>query len=256
MSGKFDLKDYVDVKTRIAEFYAKYPDGRLVTDVALGSSEPDDVPRIWVKALAYRTADDPHPGVGWSWMQLPGSTPYTRGSEIENAETSAWGRAIGALGIGIAASIATTDEIAAKEGTKEPEPAPTMMAEDGEGLIGTVEARKPPADMELRQTPDGFAYGFGLVGPKGRGRIQVIAKGDLASAVHDAGLKADERVTVWGELEFVEWKGADGSARRPYQRLWLSRIQTEEWTLPAPDDLADIDFDAVLPAVTEPTDAA
>jgi hypothetical protein len=50
---------------------------------------------------------------------VPGTTPFTRGSEIQNLETSAWGRAIGALGIGIDASIATLDEVQqAKERSK------------------------------------------------------------------------------------------------------------------------------------------
>ena len=67
----------------------------------------------WVigRAYAYRTPDDQRPGVGTAWEIVPGTTPFTRGSEIQNLETSAWGRAIGALGIGIDASIATLDEI-------------------------------------------------------------------------------------------------------------------------------------------------
>ena len=101
------LKDYVDVKERIRLFYAAHPDGRLVTGDVIGSNEPDGVPRIMVKAYAYRSPDDTLPGVGHSWLALPGTTPYTRGSEVENAETSAWGRAIAALGIGIDKSIAS-----------------------------------------------------------------------------------------------------------------------------------------------------
>src|SRR5262245_10982025 len=101
------LADYVEVKDRIALFYQQHPDGRLVTAEVRFPEPMDDMPRVAVKALAYRTADDPHPGVGWSWMVLPGMTPYTKGSELENTETSAWGRAIGALGIGIDKSIAS-----------------------------------------------------------------------------------------------------------------------------------------------------
>jgi hypothetical protein len=75
----------------------------------------------WVigRAYAYRTPEDQRPGVGTAWEIVPGTTPFTRGSEIQNLETSAWGRAIGALGIGIDASIATLDEIQhAKERSK------------------------------------------------------------------------------------------------------------------------------------------
>src|SRR5262249_37098786 len=45
-------------------------------------------------AAAYRTADDARPGIGVAWEPFPGRTPYTLGSELMNAETSAWGRAI------------------------------------------------------------------------------------------------------------------------------------------------------------------
>ena len=67
--------------------------------------DADGKVRVWGKALAYRTPDDPLPTVGHSYLEVPGATPYTRGSEIENVETSAWGRAIGALGIGISESL-------------------------------------------------------------------------------------------------------------------------------------------------------
>ena len=110
------LADYVDVKERIRLFLEAFPDGRLVTADLYMTEDPDGKVRVWGKALAYRTPDDPLPGVGHSYMEVPGATSFTRGSEAENVETSAWGRAIGALGIGIAKSIATTDEIDAKAG--------------------------------------------------------------------------------------------------------------------------------------------
>lgn len=106
----FNLDGYVDVATRIKLFYGRHPEGSLQMD------QPEFVQvdgKQWVigRACAYRTPDDQRPGVGWAWEVIPGTTPYTRGSEIQNLQTSAFGRAIGALGIGIEASIATLDEI-------------------------------------------------------------------------------------------------------------------------------------------------
>lgn len=100
---KSSLDDYVDVATRIAEFRAKYPDGYLAPlnpaqpfkVLAVG---PDDKMFIAVVAAAYRQPGDTSPGVGMAWEPFPGRTPYTRDSELMNAETSAWGRAIIALG--------------------------------------------------------------------------------------------------------------------------------------------------------------
>ena len=109
MSG-YSLDGYIDVPSRIKLFLARHPEGSLQMD------EPQFVEvegKKWVigRAYAYRTPDDPRPGIGTAWEIVPGTTPFTRGSEIQNLETSAWGRAIGALGIGIDASIATLDEI-------------------------------------------------------------------------------------------------------------------------------------------------
>jgi hypothetical protein len=49
-------------------------------------------------------------------MPIPGKTPYTKDSEVENAETSAWGRAIAALGFEVHNSIASAEEVAMKAG--------------------------------------------------------------------------------------------------------------------------------------------
>src|SRR5512146_211724 len=114
-SGGFALGNYVEVKDRIKLFLAAYPDGRLVTD-RVELWQDDGVPRVVVKALAYRSPDDTLPGVGWSWMTLPGTTSYTKGSELENTETSAWGRAFASLGIGIDKSIASANEVQSKSG--------------------------------------------------------------------------------------------------------------------------------------------
>ena len=100
------LDDYVDVATRIAEFRDAYPDGRLrpadpadpfrIVQVEGFDKGGDMIHQTFVVvvAAAYRDAGDTAPGIGMAWEVFPGRTPYTRGSELMNAETSAWGRAI------------------------------------------------------------------------------------------------------------------------------------------------------------------
>ncbi len=110
-------KDYVDVAARIAEFYARYPDGSLQMDPPEWV-EIDGAKFIMGRAYAYRTPDDVRPGIGTAWEPVPGRTPYTRGSEVQNLETSAWGRAIAALGIATKAGIATAQEVAGAEGRR------------------------------------------------------------------------------------------------------------------------------------------
>ena len=236
---KFELGDYVEVKDRIKLFYELFGQGRLVTSEVTLTREPDDTPRVMVKALAYRTPDDPQPGVGYSWLELPGKTPYTRGSEIENAETSAWGRAIGSLGILIDRSIASAQEVQNKEG----EPDETEVT-TGETLrsLGPIERSGAVAkgagrhsDLEWRQTPDGYHIGFLLEVGDGKAKPQVSIEGPLAVTVFAATAGAPMlgmKVSVKGELWEVK-----APNRRTFYRIVATHIETDEWK--APSDLPE-----------------
>ena len=88
--------DYIDVATRIADFREKYPDGRLrQKDVQF----LDFAGKSWVvyTAEAWRDENDPAPAQGTAWEPVPGPTSFTKDSELQNAETAAWGRAIVAV---------------------------------------------------------------------------------------------------------------------------------------------------------------
>lgn len=219
-----DLKDYVDVKERIRLFYAEHPDGRLCTGEVKVTSEPDGVPRVWAQAFAYRDPTDLHPGVGWSWLILPGSTNFTRGSEIENAETSAWGRAIGALGIGISASIASKDEIDAKSGEATRKPNKPVARDDG-SLLGTAEVGdKASSDFSLRPTPEGPALGFRLKGERGKG-ILVRTVGPLARQLdRHRELAIGARLTVWGRVVTESFTPKGSERVVEYQVMSAERI--------------------------------
>jgi len=228
---KFELGDYVEVKDRIAILYELYPQARLVTGDVVMHTAPDGKQRIQVQAFAYRTPDDPHPGVGHSWMELPGSTPYTKGSELENTETSAWGRAIASLGILIDRSIASAQEVQNKAGDAKTatQPEGEAFLPDG-GLIGTV-TTEGTKDGQLRETPNGWALPFKV--KNGRKAYIVIAEDALAQAIATLWPTIiDKRVTVWGHWseETIPAKGQKPEIR--YKLLHLERIQTPDGTLP------------------------
>ena len=103
------LNDYIDVAQRIADFRERYPDGSLqpadpatpfevrkIDGTAKGGQDFTATFIVYT-AAAYRTPHDQRPGIGVAWEVFPGRTPYTLGSELMNAETSAWGRAIVAV---------------------------------------------------------------------------------------------------------------------------------------------------------------
>jgi hypothetical protein len=258
---KFELGDYVEVKDRITLFYELFGQGRLVTGEVRLTSEPDGVPRVLVQAFAYRDPDDQLPGVGWSWLELPGKTPYTRGSEVENAETSAWGRAIASLGILVDRSIASAQEV---ENKREPMTPASVNAQERErlaaqdflpdgGLIGTV-TTEGTKDGQLRETPNGWALPFKV--KNGRKAYIVIAEDKMAQALATLWPTiVNQRVTVWGHWseETIPAKGTKPEIH--YKLLHLERIQTPDGTLPPVEDIGPEPPDDVeLPfeAPTEP----
>lgn len=137
MSNRPSLDDYVDVAERIAQFHEKYPEGTLQTV----DWEPREIGgRIFIvyRAAAYRTPDDPRPGQGSAWEPFPGPTPYTKDSELMNAETAAWGRALVACGIVANRKIASRQEVRARQGERKVE--------------------EPKAASEPRATPEDIAH--------------------------------------------------------------------------------------------------
>jgi hypothetical protein len=116
-------EDYIPVAERIAAFYAKHPEGSLQGEMVELSET-----RVVIRAFAYRTPEDIRPGIGYSSLVIPGSTPFTRGSEIENCETSAWGRAIAALGFEVKRGVATAEEVRNKA-PQAPQTAPGPRSE-------------------------------------------------------------------------------------------------------------------------------
>ncbi len=116
------MDNYVEVKDRLTEFYAKYPEGSIESHFEF--IDYAGKPAVVVTALAYRTPNDPHPATGLAKELIPGSTSFTRGSELEVCQTSAWGRALGALGIGVKGAIASAEEVAAAKARRDDKPSP------------------------------------------------------------------------------------------------------------------------------------
>ncbi len=138
----YDLGDYVEVKDRLATFKKDWPDGRLESEVVTTGFAGF----VAVKAYAYRTPNDTTPGTGLAWEPVPGLTPYTKNSELQNAETSAWGRALIAAQIADAsAGIASADEVRNSVGRQSEAP----RSEGIEQSSPTVGAQCPVCASEV-----------------------------------------------------------------------------------------------------------
>lgn len=127
------LDDYIDVAQRIAEFRIKHPEGSLqplnpgqpfeIREIAGTDKNGKEVRGTFIiyTAAAYRSPDDPRPGVGCAYEVFPGRTPYTAGSELQNAETAAWGRAIvAALAADTRAGVASQQEVRNRQAERAP----------------------------------------------------------------------------------------------------------------------------------------
>jgi hypothetical protein len=101
-------KKYVLVSDRILYFNETYPEGSIVTELI---SEPSDE-RVVVKALVYPVGGHEGARVYTAYSQAKwGDGPVNKTSAIENAETSAVGRALAMMGIGVIDSVASADEM-------------------------------------------------------------------------------------------------------------------------------------------------
>jgi len=144
MAGK--PEGYQEVAERVHAFYAQHPHGSIRTE-SVDFVQVAGKDYVLVKAAVYRGPDDQLPGTGTAMDPIPGTTPFTRGSEVENAETSSWGRALASIGLG-GRKIATADEIAVK--TAKPAKRDVITEDQAKALTNLATIKSLPTP-ELRK---------------------------------------------------------------------------------------------------------
>lgn len=98
-------KEYVPVTERVKEFRRQYPDFKLITEIV----HYDDNSVIMVAKIYDQDGKMVANGHA---QEDRNASNINKTSYVENCETSAVGRAIGMLGIGIDASMASAEEVA------------------------------------------------------------------------------------------------------------------------------------------------
>ena len=104
---KIQGKDYVLVSDRVKSFNEEYPNGSIMTEIL----EQTDATQIFMKAIITPDNDKPNRFFTGHAQEVIGQGMVNKTSALENAETSAVGRALGLMGIGVLDSIASADEI-------------------------------------------------------------------------------------------------------------------------------------------------
>lgn len=135
-------KQYVLVSDRVNYFNEKYPNGSIVTKLV---SQPQDE-RVVIRATVTPDCAKPERKFMDYSQALWGDGYINKTSAIENCSTSAVGRALGYMGIGVLDSIASKDEIDKAEIQSRMQTAPQAIRE-----IGALLESKGITDPETKQ---------------------------------------------------------------------------------------------------------
>jgi len=246
----FNLDDYVPVAERLVAFYGEYPKGSIQTDIIELSDK-----RVVMRATVYRDPTDERPSIAHSALSIPGTTQFTRGSEIENAETSAIGRAIAMLGFEVKRGVASREEVRNKQ-DEEPKPKPKpdeasaarLAGHDPGGIVGVIEESKAwaPHYAPKIDPVHGFIVEFKLKGDGRGGGIKVQAHGLLAEQLSDIGdALTGQRVTAWGPIRDETFRPSGAKRDVTYQVLQLERMAGPFGTLPKVSPLRDPEQEVV-----------
>ena len=191
---KIKGNDYVMVKDRITFFNNSYSNGKIVTDVV-----SDNGKEIVFKAVVIPDAKNPERVFCGHASGVRGGKGVDSTSAVENAETSAVGRALAMMGIGVIDSVASVDEIKIAEKREykevEPEENPNKMSIAQKRLIVDMLRERGVKDVAMAAKIRGYGYSV-----KDMTKTQAIELIDK--------IKAEEKVEV-GENTEAEEKAVD-----------------------------------------------
>jgi hypothetical protein len=132
-------KEYVEVNERLKFFRTNYKDWCLTSDVV---ELTDD--RCVIKATIFD--DNGNIRATGHAYEKEGSSFINKTSFVENCETSAWGRALANLGIGLDTSVASYEEVANAVKQQATPPSKPKLDEDKfNNMLKAIEAGKGDA---------------------------------------------------------------------------------------------------------------
>jgi hypothetical protein len=141
--ASFDPEEYAPVADRIALFYSRYPNGRILTEfVSRSESE------VVFKALVYRSPEERAPAAsGWASERF-GDGEVNTVACLENTETSAVGRALANLGLTASRNRPSLEEMqkAARAKVAATKRLVVVSPRPGPGVIAAQRVKESPTD--------------------------------------------------------------------------------------------------------------
>jgi hypothetical protein len=105
---RFNPDEYITVHERIEKFYAKFPQGRILTSIVEHNEETGF---ILMRAEVFREPDDALPAATGHAYELRSAGHVQAGSYVEVCETSSVGRALALLGFEVRRGVASREEV-------------------------------------------------------------------------------------------------------------------------------------------------
>ena len=178
---KQEEKEYVEVNERIKIFNEKHQNKSIITNIDVFELDGN----VFAKAEACILDEEGRAIRTGNAMKQKGSNKYNEFSFLENAETSAIGRALAFLGIASTNVVASQDEVEdVKESIKQSEKQETIakgkqLTENaGEGLpevdYSFITAKTPRSEKSLEKMYEGFKS-IGITGSI----LKLKIKGDM-----------------------------------------------------------------------------
>lgn len=137
---RFNPDEYITVSERIEKFYAKFPQGRIITTIIEHSAETGF---ILIRAEVYREPDDALPAATGHAYELRSAGHVQAGSYVEVCETSSVGRALALLGFEVRRGVASREEVvrgAKKQQAAAAAAAPARPAQEAEKAPAPADA--------------------------------------------------------------------------------------------------------------------
>src|SRR2546423_12071087 len=105
---RFNPDEYITVHERIEKFYARFPQGRIITAIIEHDSETGF---ILMRSEVYRDPEDALPAATGHAYELRSAGHVQQGSYVEVCETSSVGRALALLGFEVRRGVASREEM-------------------------------------------------------------------------------------------------------------------------------------------------